>query len=152
MALPGLIPLVLYTFLQAVPGPLLQGDTLNAEEKARLDRAQKVDDRIKVYHAASKRMQQQVHASVSAGDFSDMPDALELWGGLLSGSLQDIETNMQAKKKSKALIKFEIQVRKTIAEFKGYKARAPLEQQDAFDATLADAEKIRKRFVEIIFK
>ena len=92
--------------------PLLEGNVLNAEEKARINRAQSVDDRIKVYHSASKRMQQSVDAAVSSNDFSGVPDALKLWVALLSGSLEDIEANLKTKKKSKALIRYEIQVRK----------------------------------------
>jgi hypothetical protein len=152
MALLGLLPFVLYAFLQTAPGPLFQGNVLNAEEKAQLGRAQKIDDRIKVYHSASKRMQQGMQASVSGNDFSNAPDLLELWIELLSGSLVDVDANLRAKKKSKALIKYEIEVRKAITAFRGYKANAPLDQQDLFESKLADAETIRKRFVEIIFR
>jgi hypothetical protein len=148
----GLLPLVFYAFLQVLSPPLLQGDALNAREKARLSLAQKVDDRIKVYHSASTRMQQSVHAAVSGNDFSSVPDALKLWVSLLSGSLEDIGANLKAGKKSKALIRYEIQVRKTITEFRGYKPKAPVEQKDEFDTLLAGAESIRKRFVEIIFR
>ena len=152
MSLLGLLPLFLYAFLQVVSVPLLEGNALNVEEKARINRAQSVDDRIKVYHSASKRMQQSVDAAVSSNDFSGVPDALKLWVALLSGSLEDIEANLKAKKKSKALIRYEIQVRKANSAFRGYKAKAPVDQQDVFDAQLAGAEKIRKRFVDIIFR
>ena len=148
----GLLPLVLYAMLQGFVPPLLEGDILNAVEKAQLGRAQKVDDRIKVYQSASSRMQRSVHAAVSSDDFSGVPEAVKLWVSLLAGSLEDIDANVQAKKKSKALIRYEIQVRKTLTEFKGYKAKAPIEQQDEFDAQLASAEIIRKRFVEIVFR
>lgn len=146
------LPVALYGFLQVASLPLLQGDALTPAEKAQLSRAQKVEDRIKVYHSASRRMQQSVHAAVRSGDFSSVPDALKLWVSLLSGSLQDIEANLEAKKKSKPLIRYEIQVRKAITDFKGYKAKAPVEQQDEFDGQLAAAENVRKRFVEIIFR
>ena len=152
MSLLGLLPLFLYAFLQVVSVPLLEGNALNAEEKARINRAQSVDDRIKVYHSASKRMQQSAYAAVSRNDFSGVPDALKLWVALLSGSLEDIEANLKAKKKSKALIRYEIQVRKANSAFRGYKAKAPVDQQEVFDVQLAGAEKIRKRFVDIIFR
>jgi len=152
MSLLGLLPLFLYAFLQVVSVPLLEGNALNAVEKASINRAQSVDDRIKVYHAASKRMQQSVEAAVSSNDFSSVPDALKLWVALLSGSLEDIEANLKAKKKSKALIRYEIQVRQASSDFRGYKAKAPVDQQDAFDVQLAGAEKIRKSFVDIIFR
>ena len=115
-------------------------------------RTLKVGDRIKIYLSASRRMQQSVHAAVRGGDFSNVPDALKSWVSLLSGSLQDIEANLKVKTKSKPLIRYEIQVRKALTEFKTYKTKAPVEQQDEFDEQLAGAEKIRKRFVEIIFR
>ena len=152
MPLLGLLPLALYAFLQASSLPLLQGDTLTAAEKAQLSRTQKVGDRIKIYLSASRRMQQSVHAAVRGGDFSNVPDALKSWVSLLSGSLQDIEANLKVKTKSKPLIRYEIQVRKALTEFKTYKTKAPVEQQDEFDEQLASAEKIRKRFEEIIFR
>jgi hypothetical protein len=151
MPLLGLLPIALCVFLQAFEAPLLQGDVLNAEEKQKLERAQNVDDRIKVYSAASKRMQQSIQSNVRKNDFSGVPEALKQWISLLSGSLEDINSNLNTRKKSKPLIKYEIQVRKSLTELKGYKTKAPVEQQDEFDSQLAAAEKIRKRLVEIIF-
>ena len=152
MTLLGLLPFLLFAFLQAASLPLLQGDALNTAEKARLSSARKVDDRIKVYHSASKRMQQSVQTAVRSNDFPAVPGILKLWVSLLAGSLEDIDASFAAKKKSKALIRYEIQVRKALTEFKGYKVKAPAEQQDEFEAQLADAEKIRKRYMEIIFR
>ena len=93
MPLLGLLPLFLYAFLQVASVPLLEGNALNMQEKARIKKAQSVDDRIKVYHSASKRMQQSVEAAVSSNDFSGVPDTLKLWVALLSGSLEDIDAN-----------------------------------------------------------
>jgi hypothetical protein len=148
----GLLPLFLYAFLQVASVPLLEGNALNVEEKGRINRAQSVDDRIKVYHSASQRMQQSVDAAVSSNDFSGVPDALKLWVVLLTGSLEDIEANLKTNKKSKALIHYEIQVRKANSAFRGYKAKAPVDQQDALDELITGAEKIRKKFVDIIFR
>jgi hypothetical protein len=152
MSLLGLLPLFLYAFLQAASVPLIEGNALNVEEKAQINRAQSVDDRIKVYHSASQRMQQSVGAAVRSNDFSSVPDALKLWVALLSGSLEDIEANLKANKKSKALIHYEIQVRTANSAFRGYKAKAPVDQQDALDEQITSAEKIRKKLVEIIFR
>jgi hypothetical protein len=152
MPLLGLLPLFLYAFLQAASVPLLEGNALNAEEKARISKAQSVDDRIKVYHSASERMQQSIDAAVSKNDFSGVPDDLKLWVALLSGSMEDIEANLKAKKKSKALIRYEIQVRKANAAFRGYETKAPLDQQDAIDVQITSAEIIRKQLIDIIFK
>jgi hypothetical protein len=152
MSLFGLLPLFLYVFLQVASVPLLEGNALSVAEKAQISRAQSVDDRVKVYHAASKRMQQSVDAAVRRNDFSGVPDALKLWVALLSGSLEDIEANLKANMKSKALIRYEIQVRKANSAFRGYKAKAPVDQQDALDEQITGAEKIRKKFVDIIFR
>ncbi len=127
-------------------------EILDDKEKQKMARAVKVEDRIKVYEAASKRIHQTLEAAVAGDDFSKAPDILKLWLSLLSGSLEDIEANLKTRKKSKPLIRYEIQVRKAITASRGYKTKAPLEQQDLFDSYLAQAEKIRKRFVEIIFK
>lgn len=148
----GLLPLFLYAFLQVTPVPLLEGYALNVEEKGRISRAQSVDNRIKVYHSASKRMQQSVHAAVSSNDFSGFPDALKLWVALLTGSLEDIEANLKTNKKSKALIHYEIQVRKANSAFRGYKTKAPVDQQDELEEQITGAEKIRQKFVDIIFR
>ena len=152
MSLLGLFPLFFYAFLQVAPVPLLESNALNEDEKARIARAQSVDDRIKVYHSASKRMQQSVDSAVRSNDFSGFPDALKLWVALLTGSLEDIEANLKTNKKSKALIRYEIQVRKANSAFRGYKAKAPVDQQDALDEQIAGAEIIRKKFVDIIFR
>jgi hypothetical protein len=152
MSMLGLLPFVLYALLQTAPVSLLKGDVLNPDEKAKLSAAQKVDERIQVYHSASKRMQQSITVAVSGNDFSNMPDALNRWVELLSGSVEDIDANIKPKKKSKALIRYEIQVRQALTSLKGYKAKAPIDQQDVFDSKLSEAESIRKRFVEIIFR
>lgn len=152
MPLLGLLPLFLYAFLQVASVPLLEGNILNEGEKARINKAQSVNDRIKVYHSASKRMQQSVDAAVRSDDFSGVPDALKLWVALLTGSLEDIEANLRTNKKSKALIQYEIQVRKANSAFRGYKAKASVDQQDAIDEQITAAEKIRKKFVDIIFR
>ena len=154
MAMPllGLLPLFLYAFLQVASVPLLEGNFLNEGEKARINKAQSVNDRIKVYHSASKRMQQSIEAAVRSGDFSGVPDALKLWVALLTGSLEDIEANLKTNKKSKALIQYEIHVRKANSAFRGYKVKAPVDQQDAIDEQITAADKIRKKFVDIIFR
>jgi hypothetical protein len=148
----GMLVLFLCLFCQSLNIPLLDGDLLTAEERALIAQANKIDDRIKVYESASKRMQAALLTMVGSGDFSKTPETLDSWVSLLSGSLVDIEANLKAKKKSKALIRYEIQVRKSIGVCRNYKAKAPVEQQDAFDTCIARAEEVRKKFVDIIFK
>ena len=138
-------------FLQAAGTPPPSGEIFNAKEKARFEKADKVDGRIKVYTDASKRIQQTLEDAINKDDFQAFPDNLKLWTSLLSKSLEDIETNLKSKKKSKNLIRFEIQVRKAISNSLNYKIKSPVELHDAFDACLEKAEKIRQQFVEILF-
>ncbi len=149
----SLFPLVLFLSLsQAVAPSATTGEIFIPSEKAKLENETNLDRRIKVYEAASKRMQQSLEAAVSKEDFQTVPDTLKLWISLLSKSLEDIEANLKTKKKSRALIDYEIQVRKSIANTQNYKIRAPVDQQDVFDSSLAQAETVRKRFVEILFR
>lgn len=147
-----LLTFAVFAFIQAAAAPRFADDALNPMEKERIARAINIEQRINVYETASKRIQQTLQAAVAGGDFSKVPDTLKLWDSLLSGSLEDIEANLKSKKKSKALIRYEIQVRKALAATQGYKTKAPVDQQDTFDSCLAQVEKMRKRFVEIIFQ
>jgi len=139
-------------FLQAGTAPPASGEIFNAKEKARIEKSDKVDGRIKVYEAASKRIQQTLEDAIKKDDFQTFPDNLKLWMSLLLNSLEDIEANLKSKKKSRALINYEIQVRKSIASMEKLKIRVPLDQQDLMDSCLEQAEKVRKRFVEILFR
>ena len=144
--------LAILLFVQGAAAPPFTEEILNPKEKERIARATNVEQRIKVYEAASKRIQQTLHSMADGGDFSKFPDTLKLWTSLLSGSLEDIEANLKTKKKSRALIRYEIQVRKAITEAQDYKNSIPEEQEEIYNSALAQAEKIRKRFVEIVFK
>jgi len=139
-------------FIQAGGIPPGVEDILIPAEKVQMQKANSIDRRIKVYEAASKRIQQTLHDCVAKQEFEQVPDTLKLWTSLLAKSLEDIEANLKSKKKSRNLINYEIQVRKAIADTQGYKIRAPVEQQDDFDSCLAQAETIRKKLVEILFR
>lgn len=152
MSLPRLLPFVLCALMQLPSAHQLKEEVFDPGEKERLSRAQKVDDRIKIYTSASKRLQRSVYTAISDNNFSSLPKALRQWVSILSISLEDIDANLNVKKKSKPLIRYEIQVRKALTEFKDYKASVPIELQDEFDDCLDSAEKIRKRFMDIIFR
>ena len=143
---------ILALFLQVVGAPQPAGELLDPEEKAKIEKEKNVEGRIKVYEAASKRMLKTLETAVDQEDFQSVPENLKLWTSLLLKSLEDIESNLKTKKKSRALIKYEIEVRKAIANTESYKIRAPVEQQEVFDSCLAQAEKVRKRLVEILFQ
>ena len=120
-------------------------------KRFRVEKERDINDRIKVYTEASKRIQERLVKASSKRQFESVPRELELWTALLANSYKDIKTNINPEKKSKNLIKFEIQVRKSLDDLEDYKIKAPIDQQDAFDACLSQAEEIRKKFVEIIF-
>jgi hypothetical protein len=133
-------------------GVVSAGDIFSPAEKAQMEKANSIERRIKVYLAASKRIQQALQTAVLKEEFGSVPDELKQWTLLLAKSLEDIEANLKSQKRSRSLISYEIQVRKAIADTQGLKIRAPMDQQDAFDSCLDQAETIRKKFVEILFK
>lgn len=143
--------LLLAFFFQAGDVPPVAGEVFNSAEKAQLENAKNIEQRIKVYTAASRRIQQTLEASVDKEDFRTVPENLTLWIALLSKSLEDIETNLKSKKKSGALIKYEIQLRKSITNTASLKIRAPVDQQDLFDSCISQAETVRRKFVAILF-
>jgi len=151
MALFASFALVLSLCTQAGGVPLAASEILNSAEKVQMERADSIDRRIKVYEAASKRIQQTLQDSVLKEDFGAVPEALNRWTALLALSLEDIEANLKSKKRSRSLINYEIHVRKAIANTQSLKIRAPVDQQDSFDSCLVRAEAVRKKLVEILF-
>lgn len=147
----GPFALLLAFFFQAGDVPPVAGEVFNSAEKAQLENATNIEQRIKVYTAASRRIQQTLEASVDKEDFRTVPENLTLWIALLSKSLEDIEANLKSKKKSGALIKYEIQLRKSITNTTSLKIRAPVDQQDLFDSCISQAETVRRKFVAILF-
>jgi hypothetical protein len=152
MPLLGLLAFALCALFQEAAAPFSMDDLLDSKEKANMASAASAGDRIKVYQSASRRYQQTIESAIAKDDFAQIPDNLKRWTSLLSASLEDIESNLKTKKKSKFLIRYEIEVRKNITAFHGYKTKAPADQQDLFTSSLDQAEKIRKRFIEMIFQ
>ncbi len=126
-------------------------DGLTPSEKEQLQRERSIDDRIKIYERASARVFKVLEAQVLKEEFQSVPATLKSWSALLDLSVKDIDENVNRKKKSKALIRFEIQLRKALSDVQGFKIRAPVDQQDAFDGFLNHAEGIRKKLVDILF-
>ncbi len=137
--------------LQAANPSPASGDGLTSAEKDQLQKEQKIDNRIKIYEAASTRLFKTLEAQVLKDEFQSVPGTLKEWTSLLDLASKDIDSNASRKKKSKALIRYEIQLRKSLADVQGFKIRAPVDQQDEFDAFLSHAEEIRKKFVDILF-
>jgi len=151
MIFPAVLILVLGISLQANWASSFEGDIFTAKEIEKLEKERDINDRIKVYKDASERIQERLNKAVSRKQFQSVPGDLALWTALLTNSYEDIKASIDPNKKSRNLIKFEIQVRKSLDDFQNNKIKAPLNQHDAFDACLTEAEAIRKKFVEIIF-
>jgi hypothetical protein len=151
MILLGWVTLFLNLIAQASSVPSIPAGILNPKETTQLEKASSINSRIKVYMTASTRIQKSIHEAAVKGEFETIPASLKHWTSLLTASLADIEINLQSKKKARELIKYEIQVRKSIAALEDDQIRAPLDQHDDFDACLMQAEKIRKKFVDILF-
>jgi hypothetical protein len=148
----GSIVLFLGLLFQNSGVPSQLADILNFKEKAKLDEAHNANDRIKVYRSASERIQQTLEDQMKINDFEAVPGILRMWTRLLDLSLEDINSSLQPKKKPKNLKKFEIHLRKAIKDLQSEKIKAPVAQQEDFDAFLARAESVRNRFVEILFQ
>jgi hypothetical protein len=144
--------IVLSILIQAGTFTPPAGSALNEGEKLKIANEASVESRIKIYRQASERIQKNIEDAVSKDSFQALPADLKMWTSLLSESLNDIQSNLKSKKKSKNLIRFEIQVRKAISNSQSYKIKSPVETHDDFDACLDQAEKIRRQFVDILFK
>ncbi len=125
---------------------------LSPAEKLRIERESKVENRIKVYEAASKRIHRTIQAAISKDEFETLPANLRLWTTLLEESLKDIEANLKSKKKPRPLINYEIQLRKAIAATQKSKIRAPVDQHEVFDSCLERAKAVRKKIMALLFR
>jgi hypothetical protein len=123
-----------------------------SEEYSRLAASKSPNNRISIYDEASERIQKDLQAAAKKEQFETVPDLLTTWISLLQTSLEDIETNSNANKKTKKLRKFEIHLRKAIKDLRDIKLKAPVEQQDTFDSGIVKAETIRKKLIDILFK
>jgi hypothetical protein len=151
MVLFGPIVLALTMLIQSGDVSSATNDVLIPAEQAGMAAAKSIDQRIKIYESASKRIQLQLQGAMLKNEFEVVPGILNLWTLLLNRSLEDIEEALKSKKKPKSLKKYEIHLRKAIKETQDYKIKTPYDQQDAFNVCLVRAETIRKRFVEILF-
>lgn len=128
-----------------------QGDAMLPAERSKLEKEKKIDKRIKIYNAAITRLHKAFDAAASAKDFESVPPLLRSWSSILEESLKDIDANVSRKKKSGALIDYEIHLRKSINEINDYRVQAPLEQQGYLETWLTQAEQIQSKFLDIIF-
>jgi hypothetical protein len=131
-----------------LPGP----DGLTPTERSTLEKEGKIDSRIRVYEAASTRFHKSVRSAVQKQEFEIVEEDLNSWIKVLSASLEDIEANVNRKKMSRPLIRFEIHLRKAFLDLQDLKHKAPLEEQEKIETWLGRADGIRNSFLNILFK
>jgi hypothetical protein len=134
------------------PTPLANSNCVNAVETKQLSAQVKIDGRVKVYRNISERYHKAVQSAVSAANHDEVPALIRCWQELLAASLKDIEANINRKKKSGALIDYEIQLRKSIVDMGNSRLKVSYEQQSDFESWLSQAQVARKRFVDILFQ
>lgn len=125
---------------------------LNAVEQKRLSAEEKIDGRVNVYRRISERLHLSIESTVAKQNFDDVPALVRCWRELLTVSLKDIEANINRKKKSGALINYEIQVRKSIVDMDDVRLKVPSPQESDFEAWISQAKAAHGRFVDILFQ
>ncbi len=134
------------------PSTFTGSDCLTEKEKKDFSGQSKVDGRVKVYRRISERLHLAIEAEASKQKWDGIPPLVGCWKELLTVSLRDIEANINRKKKSGALIEYEIQLRKSIVDMKDVRLKMPYPQQDDLEAWLSQADAAHKRTVDILFQ
>jgi hypothetical protein len=133
------------------PAPIPGPDCLTPVEKIRLQTESKLDNRIKIYGEVCARCTDNLSHLIQQQQLQEVPALLQSWIEMLEASLKDIEASPGRKDKSRALVRYEIRLRKAIGTVQESKIKTNLEQQDQFERWLAQAETIRKKLVVILF-
>jgi hypothetical protein len=146
----GSLILFFVLLLQADNSPTVV-DGFSTAERLQLNSKSKIEDRIRIYESVSSRYHKSIEQAADKHDFEKIPDLLRSWTSAISKSHTDINQNIDRKKKSNALIKFEIQLRKSIVDMRDARIKAPVDDQDYYNDWIAHAEEVRRQFVDIIF-
>src|SRR5262245_53561869 len=137
--------------LQAAPAaPTQSNEAFTHAEKVRLDSDGDIEDRVKIYESVSTRHLRSMQALVKE-ESDKIPAGLEAWAAAIETSREDIEKHISRNKKSRALIRYEIHLRKAITELNEIKFKRPAEASEAFEKWNVKAEEVRRRFVSILF-
>jgi len=111
-----------------------------------------LDNRVKIYHEASTRCQNSLTANLRSQDPQPAGTQLKSWMSLLESSLEDVKGSTARKDKSRALIRYEIHLRKAIGNVQELKHKASADQFDDLEAWLTRAEEIHRKFVDMLFQ
>src|SRR5512140_3474466 len=109
-------------------------DCLLPAELRKLETEPRLDSRVKIYETASDRCLASARQALALPNPPPVSSILNGWMQLLERSLGDIEKHSDRKKKSKALIRFEIQLRKSIAELKDSRMKVNYEEMQEIDS------------------
>ena len=133
------------------PMPGEGNNCLLPAERERLQREPKLDNRIKIYDEANKRCEAELTKLVQGGETQPVSNLLKQWISLLESSKKDIDESKTRKDKSKALIRYEIHLRKSISTVQEAKLKSQVEQLEEFESWLTRAEKVHSAFVAALF-
>ena len=131
---------------------LTNSDCLTEKEKKALFQESGIDGRVKAYRRISERIHLAIEDAAEKQKFDGITPLVACWKELLTSSLKDIEANINRKKKSGALIDYEIQLRKSIVDMKDVRLRMPYPQQDDLEAWITQADAAHKKTVDILFQ
>jgi len=151
MLIAGLLIAVTTVMFQAGAKPVFPDDVLTSVEKLRIEKESKVENRIKVYESVSKRIHRAIEDAIAKNEFETLPANLQIWTSFLEESFKDIEANIKPPKKPRALIKYEIHLRKAVSAMQKSKVRIPLEQEEVFNSCLSRAAAVHRKMVKILF-
>lgn len=120
-------------------------------EKTRLAREQNIESRIRLYEEVSGRHRRSLERMMVAQELEGLEAGLHAWMEVLTTASDDIESNVNRRRKSKNLIRFEIHLRKALAEVKRLNAGISDHRHETVETWLSGAEKVRKKLVDILF-
>jgi hypothetical protein len=147
-----LLSLALWFQAAAAPPKAATADCLTAVEKDRLSKENNINSRIKIYRQISERFHKGLLSASARPDTGSVPSLLGCWKEQLTAASKDIDANINRKKKSGALIDFEIQLRKSIGDVNDARLKAPVEQNSRYQDWLDEASRIHEQFVSLIFQ
>jgi hypothetical protein len=149
----SLLPVLIALFLQSGDKVVLPAspDTLTPSERAKLEGETDIEARVRLYEAVSTRHLRAVEEHVKTEEFEKLPPQLQAWADVISASRVDAEKHISRKKKSRALIRYEIHLRKAIGDVRALKFKLPTEIEAVLLSWIEKAEEARTKFVEILF-
>jgi len=147
-----LIVLALVCQTNLPPSPAAPADCLSDADKSRLSAETGIEKRIKISKEISDRFHKAVEQAEKKQLSREVAALLACWGTHLTASLKDVEAYINRKKRSGALKDFEIQLRKSIRDMEGSRLKAPPQDSPLYDAWLDQANRVRDKFVDILFQ